>query len=112
MKKFAVAIPIYDLTRYPDFSKWGDCCINGYRISASYCSINDKKYICKVRPVGRKKILRYKMLKPIFAGDITIKGGVMNKNYALLICETQSDVIESSGGAKIFEFKEDENKYE
>lgn len=110
MKKFAVAIPIYDVTRYPDFSKWGDCFINRYQISASYYIRGNKKYICRVRPAGRKKILRYKMLKPIFAGDIIIKGGVMNKNYALLICETQLDNIEVSDGAKIFEFKEEENK--
>lgn len=108
MKKFAVAIPVYDLTRYPNSSKWGDCCINGYRISVSYYSSNDKNYICRERPnTGRKKILRYKMLKPIFAGDVVIKGGVMNKNYALLICETQSDNIEVTS-AKIFEFKEEE----
>lgn len=28
-KKFAVAIPIYDLIPYHDNSKWGMCSING-----------------------------------------------------------------------------------
>ncbi len=111
MRKFAIAIPIYDLTRYPDFSKWGDCHINGYQISASYYIMGNKKYICRVRPnPGRKKILRYKMLKPIFAGDIVIKGGIMNKNYALLICETNATISIVVDGAKIFEFKEEINE--
>ena len=106
--KFAVAIPIYDVTRYPNFSKWGDCFINGYQISASYYIRGNKKYICRVRPnAGREKILRSIMLKPIIAGDVVIKGGVMNKYYALLICETNATIDIVVDGAKIFEFEED-----
>lgn len=50
------------------------------------------------------------MLKPIFAGDIVIKGGIMNKNYALLICETNATISIVVDGAKIFEFKEEINE--
>lgn len=104
MKKFALSIPVKLLTY--DFIT-GFCYINGWQISVDYTLDKNKKRIQIVRPwsAGRK-ILRYNMGKPIVAGDVIIKGGVMNKYYALLICETQSD-IEVSGG-KIFEFKEPE----
>lgn len=46
------------------------------------------------------------MLRPVIAGDVVIKGGVMNKYYALLICETTASEI-AANGAKIFEFEED-----
>lgn len=106
MKKFALSIPVKLLTY--DFIT-GFCYINGWQISVDYTLDKNKKRIQIVRPwsTGRK-ILRYNMGKPIVAGDVIIKGGVMNKYYAILICETQSDNIDNIevSGGKIFEFKE------
>lgn len=108
MKKFALSIPVKLLTY--DFIT-GFCYINGWQISVDYTLDKNKKRIQIARPwsAGRK-ILRYNMGKPIVAGDVIIKGGVMNKYYALLICETQSDNIDNIevSGGKIFEFKEPE----
>lgn len=107
MKKIALSIPVKLLT-YKFIT--GFCYINGWGISVDYTldKNKNKKRIQIVRPWPEsRKILRYNMGKPIVAGDVIIKGGVMNEYYALLICETQSDNIEVSGGA-YYEFKEDE----
>lgn len=110
MKKFALSIPVKLLT-YKFIT--GFCYINGCGISVDYTvdKNKNKKRIQIVRPWPEgRKILRYNMGKPIVAGDVIIKGGVMNEYYALLICETQSDTIDNIevSGGKIFEFKEGE----